>query len=233
MPKEKNSLNDRRGLGRDIIERHYSLLLERGLIADAEAVGKSIQLELSKEGFTLTPKGGWTKIGYEIVITELSLSSSVDGNTAANSELSKECSKIAASLRKAGNRAANLSRHEAVSIAQIAAGVKSVVNLAALLKMAADLERIADHLRRDEQKSKWRVSEMRSTRLALAVKLSPIFEAEFGTAARPVGGSASVPLSETNEWTIFFHVVASFILGGHVTADRQAILWEATRQSEI
>ena len=233
MPENTRPAYELYGVPREQIEKDYDGWVASGWIGTAEEEGEAIRIALADFGFANEPKSGWAKIGYEVRIIELSMSGRVTPDEKGHAELAKECSAISDTLRDTGNRAANLSHHKAISVAQYFTGVTSVADVGALFKMASELDRIADYLRVNTQKPKWRTTEMRSARVELACKLAPVFEMEFGLPPRPVGGSAVMDLDQTNLWTIFYQAIASLILNEKVTPDRQDVLWEAARPSEI
>ena len=68
----------------------------------------------------------------------------------------------------------------------------------------------------------------------LACKLASLFEQQFGMCAKPRGGSeACLNIRDENEWTKFFQSIVALVFDEPETPDRQGILWEAARQSEM
>ena len=70
-------------------------------------------------------------------------------------------------------------------------------------------------------------------RIQLAALLAPVFKEHFNQDAVPIGGSETLPVSETNDWTRVFQAVAFAFLGERESPDRQHVLWEATKYEII
>lgn len=79
------------------------------------------------------------------------------------------------------------------------------------------------------QKPRWREKAIRQANIALAFKLAELFELCFNQRATPVSGGEYRELQETNDWTRFFQLVSYAFYGLQATADRQGVLWAASK----
>lgn len=221
------------GMVRAQVEKDYPDFVKSGWVGTAEQEGEAIRETLAELGFALEPQTGWTKIGYEVRLIELSMTG-LWPEEKGHAQLARECRKLANSVQESAKSIAELSHWQAVSVASMLTKSSIVDHISDFFVTARRLEAVAAYLEADKQPTKWAASRRRETRLVLACKLAPIFEQEFGKPAKPRGGSEAHPdIRDEIDWTKFYQGVAKLVLGEAETPDRQEILWEAAQQSEM
>ncbi|MBL0769574.1 hypothetical protein JI743_12225 [Sphingopyxis sp. DHUNG17] len=220
-------------MARKQVEKDYPDFVSSGWVGSAEDEGKEVLHTLAELGFTLEPRSGWAEIGYEVRLIELSMTG-LWPEAKGHAQLARESRKLARTIRKSTKSVAELSRWQAVSVASMFTRSPITDHISEFLNTARWLETVADFLEIDKQPTKWASSRRREARLVLACKLAPLFESEFGKPARPRGGSEMLPdIRDEADWTKFYQGVAKLVLGEAETPDRQDILWEAAKPSEI
>lgn len=220
------------GVSREQVERDYLDFVESGWVGTAENEGELVRKTLVDFDFTLEPQSGWARIGYEARLIELSMTG-LWPEEKGHAALARECRKLAHTIDKSARSVADLTRWQAVSVASIFTKSPIGEHVSDFFKTARSLERIATYLEMDKQPTKWASSALREVRLVLACKLAPVFEQEFGRAAKPRGGSETRDIRDESDWTKFYQGVAKVVIGETETSDRQEILWEAAKVSEI
>lgn len=211
----------------------YDKMVSAHWIGTPEQEGEYFQEMLPQFGFLATPKSGWPSLAYELRLIDLNLPERPRTTTKGRAEVAKQCDKLGDDAWKLVLALGDLSGNLEFMSAQFVSGTfVDSDQITSIIGIRAKLETIARHLRSMKQPPKWRQTELRRIRVELACKITPLFEAEFSLSARPVGGSASLELSQTNDWTRFYQAIASALLRETVTPDRQEILWEAARPSE-
>jgi hypothetical protein len=223
---------ERWGMAREQVVKDYPQFLKSGWIGTASGEGEAIQTTLPKFGFVHQPSSGWENIGYEVRLIELSMTGLMPEEK-GHAQLARECRQLAKKIDKNAHTLCDLTHWQAVSVASWYTRTDFCEYASDFFKTARRLEIIAEYLTREKQGAKWASTRRREARLVLACKLAPLFEREFGIPAKPRGGSEARPLHEENEWTKFFQCIASLLLGETETPDRQQVLWEVAKPSEI
>lgn len=202
--------------------------LERmGLIAPREERASAIRDAFCEFEFRHAPQSGWAPFCYELDLIFVALPDRTDERNIGHAVLAQQIEGETQRLREFQERIIELT-HNVDFLMGAMKSRTDVEQIWAGLKQAREaLDDIAASLRQFAQKPRWRDRAQRTFRIELATKLTTLFEREFGFEAKPVGGSASRPLEETNDWTRFFQACAFVTLGERVSPDRQAILWEA------
>lgn len=218
---------DSLGLPRASIVELYNSLLKGGLIGPPETEGEFFREVSVSFGVHHLPKSGWTNLGYELRLINIVLPEKTKTYTKGRSDLANQCKKNSNEIWKIISDISLLSQSSEIQMAQIDCELVLTPSVLELVKLRQSLEKIASHLKKSRQPPKWRAANLRRMRVELATRLAPLFENEFGSPARPVGGSASMELEETNDWTRFYQAIAFVFLDEKVSPDRQAILWEA------
>jgi hypothetical protein len=215
------------------VEKDYPAFVESGWIGTAEQEGQIVRDTLSAVGFTLQPRSGWGKIGYEVRLIELSMTG-LWPEEKGNARLARECRQLASVIGKSAKSVAELTHWQAVNVASIFMRSSIAEHVSDFFETARRLEAVAQYLEADKQPTKWASSRKREARLVLACKLAPVFETEFGKPAKPRGGSETLPdIREEAAWTQFYQGVAKLLIGEAETPDRQDLLWEAYKPSEM
>lgn len=178
-------------------------------------------------GLMLFPSSGWEALAYELRLIELSLPQRPRLETKGRAQLATECVKLQLNCDTLLTNLAKFTQNFDILVALSMTNVRLYDSIVSLNLLKNDLIKVETHLRSLNQPPKWRQTQMRSMRVELAWKLSELFEDQFQRPAKPVGGSASLSLDQTNDWTRFFQSIASVFLAESVTPDRQAVLWEA------
>lgn len=198
-----------------------------GWIAPRMERASAMQAAFCEFEFRLTPQSGWESFCYELDLIFVALPERTDerniGHAALAQQIEGETERLELFEKRIIELTHNIDFHwgamkSGTDVRQIWTGLKQARKA---------LDDIAAGLRQSPQKPRWRERAQRKFRVGLATKLSTLFEREFGLEAKPVGGSASRPLEDTNDWTRFFQACAFLILGERVSPDRQAVLWEA------
>lgn len=222
-----------RGIARVQVEKDYPAFIESGWIGTAEQEGQIVRETLSEVGFTLQPRSGWDKVGYEVRLIELSMTG-LWPEEKGNAQLARECRQLASVIGKSAKSLAELTHWQAVSVASIFTKSSIAEHVSDFFETARRLETVADYLEADKQPTKWASSRKREARLVLACKLAPVFETEFGKPAKPRGGSETLHnIRDENAWAQFYQGIAKLVIGEARTPDRQDILWEASKSSEM
>lgn len=176
-----------------------------------------------------SPKSGWPTVARELRLVELACGS-LSKQGKPHTQVRKDVLKAHKLLEEAQELLQELD-HELYYVSAIITRPDPYAvrrREKALGELKQDLADISALLDWAKPPAKWNARSMRQQRVKLAVLLSPIFEREFGKAAKPVGGSARVEDADSNDWTRFYQMAASIFWGEHSTPDRQAVLWEAT-----
>ena len=214
-----------------MMEEHHRQLLKLGWIDAPEIEGVFFRDVLREFGITQDPKSGWTALAYELRLVNLIMPETIDRNTKGAAKISSDCKEIATQLDQIAQRVIALTHHTEVSVSLYSLKFDVADGVPKMFETARNLEALARHLKPAKPPGKWKTTERRRQRIELACELSGLFEDEFGQPAKPVGGSASLELEDTNDWTRFFQAIASVFLNEQRTPDRQAILWEAASSS--
>lgn len=221
------------GVPRERVEADYGQFYAEGGAPNGIREGRDFQRTLESCGFALTPQSSWDRIAYEVRLIQLGM----DGlwpEEKGNAELTRDCRGLSRRIDKAARAVADLSRWQSVSLATMAVGTDFSRHISEMFKTARSLEKIAEHLVVQRQPAKWATTKKREARVILACKLRSLFEQEFGVPPKPRGGSdAYEDIGDENDWTKFFQAMAAMVFGEDRTRDRQEILWEADRPSEI
>ncbi len=220
-------------MARAQVEKDYPDFIKSGWIGTAEQEGEAIRKKLAELGFTLKPQSGWDKIGYEIRLIELSMTG-LWPDEKGHAQLARECRKLANTVQESAKSIAALTHWQAVSVASMFTKSSIGDHVSDFFGTARRLEIVAAFLEAAKQPTKWATSRRRKARLVLACKLALFFEQEFGVPAKPRGGSEALPdIRDENDWTKFYQGVAELVLGEGVSPDRQDLLWEAAKPSEM
>ena len=221
------------GAARAQVQKDYPDFLKSGWIGTAEQEGHLIRETLVELGFALEPRSGWDTIGYEVRLIELSMTG-LWPEEKGHAQLARDCRKLARTIDSAAKSVGKLSNWQAVSVASMFTQSSVVEHMSDFFVTARRLETVAAYLEADKQPTKWATTRRREARLVLACKLAPIFEHEFRRPAKPRGGSEVYSdIRDENDWTKFYQGIAMLVIGETVTPDRQEILWEAAKPSEM
>ncbi len=202
-------------------------------IDDSETEGKFFRAKLEQFGVDRQPKNGWSNLAYELRLVEISLPDRTKPDDIGRAELARQAQKLSVDAKKLQSDFVRANENIDFMVAMhfsagVSKGGQAQRIVSELALFCRELDACAQRLKEMPQSPKWRQKELRNIRLELACKLAVLFETEFGLPAKPVGGSASLSLSETNCWTRFYQAIASAFWQEEATPDRQAILWEAT-----
>lgn len=221
------------GIPRERVEKDYPTWVKSGWIAEASVEGELVRETLHGFGFALEPKSGWPKIGYEVRLIELSMTGKWPEEK-GSAQQSRDCAKLAEEVKRMAFALSKLSGSQNIFTASCIIDAQFTEHLTGFFKTASDLEKVAAYLRENKQSAKWASAQRREARLILACKLAPVFEAEFAKPAKPRGGSEALPrIEDEAEWTQFYQGIAKLFFDEVESPDRQGILWEAARQSDI
>jgi len=220
------------GLSREQAVDLYEGLLRLGWIDSPEIEGPFFSELLTEFGVNSAPKSGWPHLAYELRLVECTLPSLPKANTKGRADLAKKCIELAEKSGRVFSEIAELTLHADILIVQREPECKLGDDFLAVRRLQTKLERIAAQLKSERQPPKWRQSQLHNIRIGLASNLAGIFESEFNQAAKPVGGSASLQIEHTNDWTRFFQAIASVFMKEKVTPDRQNVLWKAAAPTE-
>lgn len=223
----KPRFHERTGISREMMETHHRQLLKLGWIDAPEIEGEFFREVLREFGISQVPKSGWTALAYELRLINLIMPDTIDENMKGAAKISSDCEELATQLDKIAEQVIALTHHTEVSVSLYSLKFDIAEGVPKMFETARNLEVLARHLKPTKPSGKWKATERRRQRIELACELSGLFEGEFGQPAKPVGGSASLELEYTNDWTRFFQAIASVFLNEQATPDRQAILWEA------
>ena len=221
------------GVPRERVKADYDHFYKEGGAPNGIREGEEFHCTLVTCGFALAPQSSWDRIAYEVRLIQLGMEG-LWPEEKGNAELTRDCRGLARKIDKAARAVADLSRWQAVSQATMSTHTDFSQNISELFKTARSLEQVAGYLEAQRQPTKWATTKKREARIILACKLKSFFEREFGVPAKPRGGSeAYEDIRDENEWTKFFQAMATMVFGEDRTSDRQQILWEADRPSEI
>lgn len=213
---------------RDYLERIYQTDMASGRLPLPKEDALRFEEEFNKRGGEKSPKSGWLSVAGELRLFGLGCDS-LAKNGMSHAQVQKDVRKA---LKRLGEAQELL--HGLENELYYVSAIYSLPDPYAvrhrekgLDELKQDLAHISAWLEWSKPPAKWNARSMRQQRVRLAVLLSPLFEREFGIAAKPVGGSAEVEDADSNDWTRFYQMAASIFWGEHSTPDRQAVLWEA------
>ncbi|WJY19826.1 hypothetical protein QQS45_06330 [Alteriqipengyuania flavescens] len=215
---------------RDDLQRIYDASVASGSIPVPELDAVRFEAAFKDRKGEKSPKSGWLVVARELRLVELGCGS-LAKNGMSHAQVQKEVQKALKRLGEAQELLHGL-EYELYYVSAIYSRPDPYAvrhRERGLGELKQDLAHISAWLEWAKPPAKWNARSMRQQRVRLAVLLSPLFEREFGLAAKPVGGSASVEDADSNDWTRFYQMAASIFWGEHSTPDRQAVLWEATR----
>lgn len=211
-------------------EQTYQMALKMGLIPSLEEDVDYWRACLAQFNLHPPKEMNWQYLAKELRLISLEEAERPSEVALGNSDLSKQVRKIASDLKTAFDRLAAAQVNTATFMATKALQEKGWSEPSgSILFWANWAERLADELAKQQQRPRWRQKALRNSKIALACKLSELFEQCFDKKASPIGGSEPRKLEDTNEWTRFFQAVAFSFYGDRETNDRQAVLWEASR----
>ncbi|GEM_PF-7111836 len=215
--------------GRDDLKRIYEADIASGRLPPPEEDALRFEEAFKKRSGEKSPKSGWPIVAGELRLVELGCGSlAMHGKSHA--QVQKDVRKALKRLGEAQGLLRGL-EYELYYVSAIYSRPDPYAvrhRETALSDLKQDLADISVWLEWAKPPAKWNARSIRQQRVRLAVLLAPLFEREFGSAAKPVGGSARVEDADSNDWTRFYQMAASVFWGEHSTPDRQAVLWEAT-----
>tara|TARA_B100000678_G_scaffold290613_1_gene303996 strand:- start:7394 stop:8092 length:699 start_codon:yes stop_codon:yes gene_type:complete len=222
------------GIPKDHVRGFQSDLVGARWIDTAEDEGAYFHQTFRDFGIVSDPQRGWEKLAYELRLINLTTEDPIRADTPGRVQIARSCDRLAKRLDKTARDIAKLTANNEflfVNFELRKAGLidDTTETVSVLHRKARSLETIAEALRSKGTKPKWRRTEAHRQRVVLAYIIAPLFEAEFGQPSRPVGGSASIDLAQTNDWTRFFQAVAFAFWDERETPNRQGVLWAATR----
>ncbi len=224
---------ERWGVTRDRVEADYGRFYKEGGATNGIREGEEFRKVLADCGFSLEPRSSWDRIAYEVRLIGFGM----DGlwpEEKGNAESGRDCRRLARKIDTIAHSVGDLTQCQAVSVAEMFTKTDFADYISEFFMTARRLEMLAEYLENSKQPTKWATTRKREARLVLACKLAPLFEQEFGVHAKPRGGSeAYQDLRDENDWTKFFQCMAMQVLDEERTKDRQEILWEADKLSEI
>lgn len=213
---------------REDLERIYSASVNSSGLPTLETDAQTFALKFREFHGQSAPKCGWEVMAKELRLIQLACGSTVSGGLSA----SKVRTKVARVQKRLAEGQALLNELEyelnyVTAILSLPDHYALRAREESLIKLIEDLALVSKWLDTNKPPKKWAATSKRRHRVRLAVLLKPLFERQFGEKARPIGGSAAVADADSNDWTRFYQMAASFFLRENVTPDRQAVLWEA------
>jgi hypothetical protein len=193
----------------------------------ADAGVCNFRLALNEMGFELAPKSGWEALWHELDLIFIAMPDVTDERTVSNAELAKNIDRDLQKLDALKQRFYKLNHSIEFSTAAMMSKADVWKHIPNIEQMIKSLETVRIWLTDNVQAPRWRGKAMRDFRVELAIKITTIFEREFGTDAKPDGGSEMFPIEESNLWTKFYQACALVRIGERASPDRQAVLWEA------
>lgn len=172
----------------------------------------------------------WNFLAKELRFIELEEAEHPRHSTLGNAELAKRFLVIGQKLEELGSEFIKLTYTTAGLLAERElqrAGKRPPSG--SIFGWALRAKNLAALLTETPQKPRWREKSIRHANIALAFKLADLFELCFSKRATPVSGGEYRELQETNDWTRFFQVVSYAFYGLKETADRQGVLWAASK----
>ena len=175
-------------------------------------------------------RSGWQHLAFELRLISFSAEEPTPPTKLGRAQLAARSRHLSQRMIDLLTSLSDLSHEAEFMVASSLSNSGFGSNLAEMATISRQLETIATHLDSLPQPPRWRDRARRRSRVILAVQLTELFEGQFGERAAPVGGSADLPLKDTNNWTRFFQAVAYAFYQERVTPDRQAVLWEARQE---
>lgn len=215
---------------RDSLEETYRLGQKMGLIPPVEEEAQYWKNLFAK--FKLCPPANldWNFLAKELRFIELEEAIHPGHSTLGNAELAKRFLVISQTLGELALEFTKLTHTTAGILAELElqkAGKSPPPGT--IMSWSFWAKSLSKLLAETPQKPRWREKSIRQANIALAFKLAELFELCFNKRATPVSGGEYRELQETNDWTRFFQLVSYAFYGLQETADRQGVLWAASK----
>lgn len=211
----------------------YASALTNGDAHTADIEAERWKYKLPLYCFRLEPKPDWFFLAHELRLVNLSFDDVAKPDRKGVAVLAKDAAAILQSIRTLKNRIFDfLEADELYTVLEDENLNYTDDLIAALYSDETVFEKLLIALEAKNQSPKWRQALMRQQRIALAYRLTAVYESCFSDTAKPGGGSAMKEIFEENNWTKFYQCVASEFFKENATPDRQAVLWEARRLSD-